>query len=76
MKYVLISFYNRGTNSIPFWEVYGHISFGHNENIGTYKTEDEAMREALSYGSYGVPAIRGSNQSHLAELMRRVKETT
>lgn len=58
--YILVTFYNRGTESLPIWSVYGHIAFGLNDCVGEFTEESEAIRLALSF--HGAPAMRGTTQ--------------
>lgn len=68
MKSVLVSFYNRGTEEQPFWEVYLHQARGINKNVGTFQFEQAAMRKAHEYG---LPVIRGQGErvEHLLEIL-------
>ena len=55
MKVELVTFYERIPNC---WEVYKHYYPGNNEEVGSFKTEYEAMRAAFAFD---VPVLRGSN---------------
>lgn len=56
MKYKLITFANTNMSENPIWDVYGYVREGHNEYIGTFDNEYDAMNKAHSYG---LPVVRG-----------------
>ena len=60
MRYILITFYNRGTQDRPIWEVYGHKGKYNNDLIKGFGNEQDAMFEAHGYC---LPVMRGTSNS-------------
>ena len=48
-QYVLITFYNRGRESAPIWEVYGHRRAHWNDCVGSFSTAAAAMKKAFEF---------------------------
>ena len=63
-KYCCITYYNRGTEEKPFWEVYGVVREFVNDNLGTYETEHDAQKKAFAYC---LPVIRGCTNSYFVQ---------
>lgn len=69
LQYKLITFYNRGDESYPMWDVYGHRGFGDNDSLGEYQTEEEAMKRAHSFL---LPVMRGESSSYVTDVMKKL----
>ena len=69
-KYILIVFYNRGTQERPIWNVYGVENLYKNDSLGEFDNQTAAMEKAHSYGA---PVIQGTTNSILAvELINKL----
>ena len=68
MKYFCITFYKKGTEQEPYWEVFGTRK--EDVSLGTYKTEEEAREEAFSYC---VPVFKGSDCGKYVSIVRNKK---
>jgi len=69
MGYVLITYYNRGTEDHPLWEVYGHIREWSNDYLGTFDTELEAQKKAFNYNR---PVMRGTHGGEIGVALRKL----
>ena len=73
-KYVLITYYNRGTMQRPIWEVYGHEREHVNKHLGSFKTETGARLRAFQYHA---PVMRGpANNPEVAAVLRKLSPQT
>ena len=69
-KYVLITFYNRGTESNQCWEVFGHIGELENDCIGTFEKEIDCVKFILRLNT---PFIKGrSNDTGIQNILKRL----
>ncbi len=63
-NYCCVTYYNRCTEEDPCWEVYAVACQYVNENVGSYKTEQEAQQKAFSYG---LPVMKGATNSYFVQ---------
>ena len=74
MNYIMMTFYNRGSEESPIWEVYGIRSEFNNDHIGTYHSESEAMVKAHEFI---LPVMRGmTNGIEQSKAIRALSSTT
>ena len=71
---IMISYYNRGTEEKPFWEVYGIEGEHTNTHLGTFDNEYAAL---ILAHSYVLPVMRGDTNSYLvAKTIRKLLHPT
>ena len=70
-NYKLITFVNRGTINNSIWEIYGIVNSNHNDCIGTFETEEDAMKKAHSFCK---PVMKGFSNSYIVtEILEKLE---
>ena len=71
-EYCCVTYYNRGTEENPCWEVYAVVREYVNKNVGSYKTEQEAQQKAFSYC---LPVMKGATNSCFVQpIIKRLEK--